>query len=203
MVKKISAFLLFYLSFLNVNAQNLDIDILKKLNPEDPHSGYLRATSASVYFISAGTPLVMLVTGLANNDVLLEHKAYEMIGASIIDLTISGILKVAVNRKRPAESYPLEVFPYRNVSGKSFPSGHTSVAFATAASLSLQFKKWYVVVPAYIWAGSVGYSRMYLGVHYPTDVLTGAAIGIGSAYLARWLHGKIICKTKHVVPVKI
>jgi undecaprenyl-diphosphatase len=53
-----------------------------------------------------------------------------------------------------------------------------------------------VVVPAYAWAAGVGYSRMYLGQHYPTDVLAGAAIGIGSAYLSNWLNKKYFAKHK-------
>ncbi|HMX78072.1 MAG TPA: phosphatase PAP2 family protein, partial [Chitinophagaceae bacterium] len=65
-------------------------------------------------------------------------------------------------------------------------------AFATATSLTLITKKWYVAVPAYSWASLVGYSRMYLGVHYPADVLGGALLGTGSAFLSykinQWLH---------------
>jgi undecaprenyl-diphosphatase len=76
----------------------------------------------------------------------------------------------------------------------SFPSGHTSVAFSTATSLYLAYPKWYVAVPAFTYAASVGYSRMYLGVHYPSDVLAGAVIGAGSAWLMykanKWLFKK-------------
>jgi undecaprenyl-diphosphatase len=61
--------------------------------------------------------------------------------------------------------------------------------------MSIQYKKWYVVVPAFAWAGSVGYSRLYLGEHYPTDVFAGAAIGIGSAYLSEWLNKKLFPQT--------
>ena len=67
-----------------------------------------------------------------------------------------------------------------------------SAAFNSATALSLWFPKWYVIVPSYAWAGLVGYGRMYEGVHYPTDVLAGAAFGVGSAFAARkinrWIH---------------
>jgi undecaprenyl-diphosphatase len=100
-------------------------------------------------------------------------------------------MKSGFKRQRPAETYPGIIIPYKIVYGRSFPSGHTSLVFASAASLSIQFKKWYVTVPAYLWAASVGYSRMYLGVHYPSDVITGAAVGIGSAYASQWLNKKL------------
>jgi membrane-associated phospholipid phosphatase len=196
MIKKIPIIFLLSLNYICLNAQNLDVAIVKGLNPQDPHSGYLRATSASVYFIGAGTPVSLLVAGLISKDPALKAKSYEMFGAAVIELTTSGLLKISIARRRPAQKYPTEIFPYRELTGKSFPSGHTSLAFTTAASLSLQFKKWYVVVPAYLWAASVGYSRIYLGVHYPSDVLGGAAVGIGSAYLAHWLNKKIFLKKK-------
>jgi membrane-associated phospholipid phosphatase len=63
--------------------------------------------------------------------------------------------------------------------GLSFPSQHTSFAFATATALSLQYRKWWVVVPAYTWAAMVGYSRLYLGQHYPSDVDRRRCFGNG------------------------
>ena len=89
------------------------------------------------------------------------------------------------------EKYPTEIFPYHVIHGKSFPSGHTSIAFSAAASLSIQLKKWYATLAAYLCATSVGYSKIYLGEHYPSDVLAGAAVGLGSAYLAHWLNDKL------------
>ncbi|HSC36729.1 MAG TPA: phosphatase PAP2 family protein, partial [Chitinophagaceae bacterium] len=81
----------------------------------------------------------------------------------------------------------------------SFPSGHTSSAFAMATSISMSYPKWYVIAPCYLWAGTVGVSRIVLGVHYPSDVLAGALVGMGSAYVTnratRWLRGR-----KHHVP---
>lgn len=70
----------------------------------------------------------------------------------------------------------------------SFPSGHATVAFAMATSVSLSYPSWYVVAPSVVWAGGVALSRPWLGVHYPSDVLTGAlvgtALGVGVHFLA-------------------
>jgi membrane-associated phospholipid phosphatase len=185
---------------INSVAQNWDIDIIKSINPQYPNSAYWKFTSASTYFISAAIPVSLLISGISKNDAKIKGRAYEILGGILIELVVSETMKETIKRERPAESYPLEVFPYRNLFGRAFPSGHTSLAFAAAASLSLQYKKWYVTVPAYLWASSVGYSRIYLGVHYPSDVLAGAAVGIGSAYLTHWLNKKLFDKEKHKTP---
>ena len=141
-------------------------------------------------------PVGLLVTGFIEKDFALRKKSYEIFGSIVIELLVSEAMKVSIDRQRPVEKYPGEVFPYRAVYGRSLPSGHTSLAFATAASLSLQFNKWYVTVPSYLWATSVAYSRIYLGVHYPSDVIAGAAVGIASAYLTHWLNHKLFQKKK-------
>jgi undecaprenyl-diphosphatase len=91
----------------------------------------------------------------------------------------------------------LDVFPNQiDETGKSMPSGHTAFAFTTATSIYLAYPKWYVALPAFTWATAVGYSRMYLGQHYPSDVLMGAIVGGGSACLTNWLNKKFIEKKK-------
>ena len=78
-----------------------------------------------------------------------------------------------------------------------FPPAYR-IAFALATSLCIKYPKWYVIAPSALWACSVGVSRMNEGVHYPSDVLAGAAIGAGCAivniyvnrWLNRWLFGK-------------
>ncbi|MFD2148640.1 phosphatase PAP2 family protein [Mucilaginibacter antarcticus] len=65
-------------------------------------------------------------------------------------------MKQLIKRPRPYDAYPNFIFQKGDASGYSLPSGHTSVAFATATSLSLSFPKWYVIVPAFTYAGAVG-----------------------------------------------
>ena len=83
------------------------------------------------------------------------------------------------------------------MTSSSMPSGHTSLAFATATTLTLSYPKWYVIAPSYFWACSVGYSRMNLGVHYPSDVAAGALLGAGSAYITHLVNGWLRQKTNN------
>lgn len=177
-----------------VYAQNADINLLKKINPQNPNSGLMRGLSASVYPVSLAAPATLLVTGLIKKDKLLQYKGWEAVGSLAINTAVTLGLKYAVDRQRPYDKYPGIIFPYSIETDPSFPSGHTSTAFAAATTLSLEFKKWYVVVPAYAWAAGVGYSRMYLGEHYPSDVLAGAAVGAGSAWLSHWATQKLFHK---------
>ena len=71
----------------------------------------------------------------------------------------------------------------------SFPSGHTIASFEAAFALLLGNKK--LGIPAMILAVLIAFSRMYLYVHYPTDVIASIILGIGLAILATWIVGKL------------
>jgi membrane-associated phospholipid phosphatase len=178
------------------HAQNWDIDLLKKINPANPNSTLMKGLSSSSYPIGVLTPATLLAVGFIKKDNQLQYKGWQSVGALAINVALTAALKYTVNRDRPAEKYPNEVFPHTHETDPSFPSTHTSVAFATATTLTLEFKKWYVAVPAYLWAAGVGYSRLYLGEHYPTDVIGGAVVGGGSAFLSEWLTKKILKSKK-------
>ena len=109
-----------------------------------------------------------------------------------LNVLLTSGLKYAINRPRPFAQYPNDIVQRDHVGKYSFPSGHTSTAFATATALTLSTKKWYVAVPSYAYACAVGYSRMRLGVHFPSDVLGGIVVGIGSSLLVfqidKWLQ---------------
>ena len=127
------------------------------------------------------------------NDSTIKHKGLLLGTSLILTSGITVIMKYSINRERPFKTYP-DIEKMSSAGSKSFPSGHTSEAFSTATSLSLAFPKWYVIAPSYLWASSVGYSRMHLGVHYPSDVAVGALVGAGSAFLCykaqKWLNKK-------------
>lgn len=172
-------------------AQNFDIELLNKINPQQPTSTIWANTSQLTYPIAALTTASFVAVGFINKNKQVQKKALKLVGSLAINTIVTHSLKNIINRDRPFEKYPTLINPYEFKSGYSFPSGHTSVAFSTATSLAISCKKWYVVVPAFTWAASVGYSRLYLGLHYPTDVLAGAIIGTGSAILSNWLSNKI------------
>ncbi|MES2285043.1 MAG: phosphatase PAP2 family protein [Bacteroidota bacterium] len=186
--------LLFFISLnLTATAQNIDIDILKSinLNRNKKSDNTFIALSNSVVPLSIAAPLGVIGAGLIKHDSTIKNKGV-YIGASIVIAAgITTGLKYAVKRERPFVTYPA-IDKAMNAGSPSFPSGHTSDAFATATSLSLAFPKWYVITPSFVWACSVGYSRMDLGVHYPSDVLAGAVIGAGTSYLCykanKWLY---------------
>ena len=154
-------------------------------------NSFYKFISGTATPVSLGTPLTLWLTGVISKDPVLKKDALFTLESFALSQTLSFACKSIVDKPRPHEADSTLV-SLKNATNGSFPSGHTSEAFATATSLALINHKWYVVVPAYTWAGLVGYSRLYMGVHYPADVFAGAALGTGSAWLCyklnRWMH---------------
>ena len=114
--------------------------------------------------------------------------------ALIIGLLIGNItLKPLVARVRPYDFDPSIVLLIPKESEFSFPSGHTLASFGAAFGLFFCNKKWGTA--AIVLAVLVGFSRLYLMVHYPLDVICGALLGTAFAYLAYKISSYIVEKT--------
>lgn len=90
------------------------------------------------------------------------------------------LLKVALAVDRPAIGVRL-VVPLDDASDPAFPSGHTTRAFALAMLLALRTRDWRWGAPLFSYATAVGLSRIYVGVHWPSDVVGGALLGVAWA----------------------
>ena len=176
-----------------LNAQNADIRLLRTFNSPGNLSsdGFFRFVSDTEPYLVIITPLAIGGYGLVRKDDKQFRIACVIASSSLVCAGATNLLKYSMGRDRPFDTYP-DIIQKYHADSPSFPSGHTSSAFATATSLSLAYSKWYVAVPAYGWAATVGYSRMHLGVHYPSDVFAGAVIGAGSAWLTHIINKKLL-----------
>jgi len=118
--------------------------------------------------------------------------AYRLTLTHIATTGLTIGLKRIVGRPRPFVTLPMTARTSRSPDAlrrfESFPSGHASLSVALATSWSLSHPHWYVVAPSAVWAGGVTLSRLYLGVHYPSDVVTGAVLGAGTAIAVHLLR---------------
>jgi membrane-associated phospholipid phosphatase len=185
-------FIFFFCSTSFCYAQNWDIRTLRSINSngtqqKDKFFHTLEKTSP---FFDLGAPATVLILGVANKDKAMQRKGWVILGAFAANGIATYGLKNIIKRERPFNTYP-DIIQRNSATSYSMPSGHTSAAFSIATATTLAFPKWYIAVPMYGYASLVGYSRLYEGVHYPTDVIAGAALGTGTAYLTHLLNKKL------------
>jgi membrane-associated phospholipid phosphatase len=175
---------LFLLIFYYAKGQNLDVRILQSVynGGSSFKNKFFKADAQGVVVFNIAAPLSIFTFGIIKHDEQMQRNGLFIAGAFVLSAVATQSLKAVIKRARPFVRYPQYFADRYDGGGYSFPSGHVSAAFCTATSLSIYFPKWYVTAPAYLWAASVGWARMYQGVHYPSDVLAGAIVGAGSAW---------------------
>jgi undecaprenyl-diphosphatase len=117
----------------------------------------------------------------------LLYRRWGVLGLTIVAVALADVaatgLKGLFDRPRPPLRYPNQDPLIQVPDTASFPSGHAATSFAGATVLAFAFPR---VAPLfYLLATAVGFSRVYLGVHYPLDVVGGAALGILIAFALR------------------
>jgi undecaprenyl-diphosphatase len=130
--------------------------------------------------VTGSADVLVPLTAVATVALLIARRRFEaglLAASTISSASVVYIVKTVVGRARP------DLWPAQWYWGSSFPSGHTLVvaAFATASALSLAriwpaTREWAVAL-AIVWVVLVAFSRLALGVHWPTDVLAAACIG--------------------------
>lgn len=144
-------------------------------------AGLLEGAHATSYPVFYGAVPAVWAGAWAFRDETDFTDAYRLGLTQVATYGLTAGLKRIAGRPRPFVTLPLDARSGRSAEGlgrfASFPSGHASVSVALATSWSLSHPEWYIVAPSAIWAGAVSMSRLYLGVHYPSDVVVGALLG--------------------------
>jgi len=134
------------------------------------------ANHSKIWMLSAG------ILGLTGGSRGRRAALRGLLGITITSVAVNGPLKMLLRRERPALHMLGRSTLVRMPSSFSFPSGHSASAFAFATGVA---REWPAAgVPVAATAGIVAYSRVHAGVHYPSDVVVGAGLGVGAAMLA-------------------
>lgn len=147
-------------------------------------------------YAAMATPLALVPAG--KSEWLTDAVMYAE--TLLIANGIKEITKLCVNRTRPYMYYDSDTWPEDDVDSgdyrNSFPSGHTTIAFASATFTSCTFSKYFpdsawkypVIAGSYALAAGTSALRIMSGNHFMTDVLVGAATGSAVGFLVPWLH---------------
>lgn len=163
----------------------IDLHLLEFINHERIKSldnFFIFITNTS-YIVAFSIPVFLLIYALIKHWDSLKRQSWLILISLGINTVVIEIIKHTVNRQRPFE---VDSFIEKLAGGgsPSFPSGHTADAFLIATALSILFPKqkvWLLLI--WIWAFMVAYSRIVLGVHYPSDVFASMIISSSIAII--------------------
>ncbi len=169
----------------------MEIDILQAIY--SIHNSVLDTIMVGITHLGdAG--ILWIVLGLVLTFIKKTRKiGVTILGALILSVIFTnGIIKILVDRPRPYTYVDGINLLISKPIDASFPSGHSSASFAASVSLFIYNKKWGTV--AIIVALLIAFSRLYLFIHFPTDVLAGIVLGIVYAKVSAYIVKKIYAK---------
>ncbi len=174
------------LDSLQEQESGIDVKIFRGIN--NYRTSFLESvipiTDKSVLPAALILPLGLGGIARYNNNYYDENSAVLLALSEITSTALTSGIKYIVRRERPyATLKNVHVRKDNSPTDRySFPSGHTAMAFSMATSLTLRYPdKPAVIAGSFLYAAIAGYGRVFLGVHYPSDVLGGMLVGSGSA----------------------
>jgi len=181
---------------------NIDVSLFRTINNNrSPFlDDFVSANNDFVYPLAVSIPIGFVSYGIITGREQERETGILLACSEALSAGAGYALKKIVKRDRPYQTLKnvhLVNGPSRDP--YSFPSGHSAAAFALATTLSLRYKEPYLCIPLYLWAFLVAHGRVYLGVHYPSDVLAGGVIGSGSAVAVHLLEEKILKLEKKIL----
>lgn len=134
-----------------------------------------------LWVIVAALLLIFKKTRRTGVAVLVAYAAVYLLG--------QYVLKNLISRPRPCQIDQAFELLVSRPSSSSFPSTHSAWAFAAATAIFIPHRK--LGVAAYIVAALIAFSRLYMFLHFPTDVLAGMVMGIGLGVFAHWITARV------------
>ena len=163
-----------------------ELEFLKLL--EGLRTSFLNAFFEGITVLGEETLIILLVVALW---FAVDKKlAQQVFFVTATSLSLNGIIKNFAQVPRPFTK-GITCVRLDTATGYSFPSGHTQ-GFATWSSFfAVKFKKIWLSVLVGVLIAFVAFSRLYLGAHYPSDVIVAVALGVGISFLSNYLFGKV------------
>ena len=159
-----------------------ELQFLKWL--ESLRTDFLTTLFEGITILGEETLVILLVVALwFAVDSRLAQKVFFV---TICSTGLNGIVKNIAQVPRPFDKGILPV-RQETATGFSFPSGHTQNFSTWSTLFAIKFKKTWLTILTAVLITLVAFSRLYLGVHYPSDVIVGMALGVGMAFLGNYL----------------
>lgn len=178
------------------DTNNIDVSIFRRINnSRSPFLDFaVPVTDRSVLPAAIVIPTAMFFIARSNDNNYDENSSVLLGLSEATSFLVTAGVKLTVKRERPYKILKNVYSDEASTLGDphSFPSGHSAMAFSMATSLTLRYNDSPLLIAGmFTYASAVALGRIYLGVHYPSDVLGGMLIGSGSAILIYSLRKEI------------